>query len=123
MKQYPLVILHGWGLSAERFGPLMEELKKQHMRVYAPDFPGFGKAEMPDKPWHLADYVGFLHDYLRRQKLGKVVFIGHSFGGRVALRYQAVYPEEVAALVLTGAPGFTPVPKKKLMLFVALAKF
>ncbi len=122
MKQHPIVILHGWGLSSDRFAGLIGELKKQHFQVYAPDFPGFGTSHPPDRPWYLTNYVNFLHEYLKKQKITKPIFIGHSFGGRVALKYQAWYPNTIQALVLTGTPGFTPIPKKKLMLFVALAK-
>jgi pimeloyl-ACP methyl ester carboxylesterase len=50
------------------------------------------------------------------------IMIAQSFGGRVALKYQAAYPGRIYALVLTGTPGFTPVPRKKILLFVTIAK-
>ena len=77
---------------------------------------------MPGRPYELADYCDFLHEYLAEKKLLKVVLIGHSFGGRVALKYSDVYKDGVAGLVLTGTPGVTPVPRKKLFLFIFLAK-
>ena len=77
---------------------------------------------MPGRPYTLSDYCDFLHEYLAEKKLLKVVLIGHSFGGRVALKYSDVYKDGVAGLVLTGTPGVTPVPRKKLFLFIFLAK-
>lgn len=119
---YPIVILHGWGLSGKKFAPLVAELKKQHIEVYAPDFPGFDSKSIPQKPLTLDDYARFLSVYLKEKRISKPILVGHSFGGRVALRYQKLYPHEAQALVLTGTPGFTPIAKKKLQLFIAMAK-
>lgn len=119
---YPIVVLHGWGLSAKTFEPLVAELKKHHVEVFAPDFPGFDSLHIPQKPFTLSDYVEFLHTYLERHHIVKPILIGHSFGGRVALKYQYTYPNNISALILTGAPGFTPVSRKKLSLFISIAK-
>lgn len=117
-----LIVLHGWGLSKERFGPLIQTLVAAHYAVYTPDFPGFGVSTMPDKPLVLSDYAEFLHDYITSHKIKNPVLIGHSFGGRVSLKYNYLYPNSVRALILTGTPGFTPVSRKKIILFVTLAK-
>lgn len=122
MKQYPIVVLHGWGLSAERFAPLVYELQKKKCTVFAPTFPGFDAATIPDRPLTLSDYREFLRAYLTSHHIKDPVFIGHSFGGRVALSFADAYPGEVHALILTGTPGFTPVSKRKIVLFIAIAK-
>ena len=118
----PVVILHGWGLSGKTFFPLVETLKKQGYRVYAPDLPGFGETKMPERPLMLTDYALFLDEYLKKNHIVQPIFIGHSFGGRVSLKYNELYPNRVRVLILSGTPGFTPIPKKKLILFIFLAK-
>ena len=118
----PIVILHGWGLSGKTFSPLAETLKKQGYRVYAPDLPGFGETKMPESPLTLMDYTRFLDEYLKTNRIEQPIFIGHSFGGRVSLKYNELYPNSVRVLILSGTPGFTPIPKKKLILFISLAK-
>lgn len=118
--KYPIVILHGWGLSAKTFAPLAAALRKNHFSVFVPDFPGFDAQHIPNRPFTLTDYADFLHEYFLSHHIKNPVLIGHSFGGRVALAYQERYP--VAALILTGTPGFTPIPRKKLLLFIAVAK-
>ena len=60
MKKAPLVILHGWGLSAERFAPLAAEFERLGYKTYAPDLPGFGKSQIPKNPLTLSDYASFL---------------------------------------------------------------
>ncbi|OGG11272.1 hypothetical protein A2Z00_02180 [Candidatus Gottesmanbacteria bacterium RBG_13_45_10] len=122
MKKLPIVVLHGWGLSSERFQPLVRELNKAGYAVYAPNLPGFGDSRMPSRALNLQDYVEFLHTYLGDKRIKQPVLIGHSFGGRVSLKYEYMYPKSARALILTGVPGFTPVARKKLILFIAMAK-
>jgi len=118
----PLVILHGWNLSAAKFIPLSRELKKLGYRIYVPDLPGFGKNKMVEKPLNLVDYAIFVEAYLKKHKISKAVIIGHSFGGRIALKMAAEKNGNLAALVLTGTPGFLPLPKIKVLFFMLLAK-
>lgn len=117
-----LLVLHGWGLSAEKFEPLAQGLECLGYRVYVPDFPGFGKSPVPKRPLHLADYARFVHEYIRAKKIHRPVIIGHSFGGRVALKYVSMHQRVVRAIILTGTPGFTPVPRRKLLFFISIAK-
>ena len=46
------------------------------------------------------------------EKQKKIILIGHSFGGRIAIKYAAKYPEKIERLILTGAAGI----KRKLTL-------
>lgn len=119
---HPVVILHGWGLSQEKFHALQEQLAKRNITAYAPDLPGFGKSSVPDKPLFLADYADFLDSYLKKHHIAEPILLGHSFGGRVALKYQFMYPHNVAALILTGTPGYTPIPRVKRMVLITVAK-
>lgn len=122
MKSQDIIILHGWNLSGDRFAPLSSVLKKKGYRVFAPDFPGFGKEPPPSSPWHVSDYAVFLDAYIQRNKIVKPILIGHSFGGRVALMYAEAHPTVIKKLILTGTPGFSPIPSKKLMIFLLIAK-
>ncbi len=74
-----------------------------HMHVWNIDFPGFGKSEEPKETWGCEDYTGFLRDFIEVNQIEEPVFIAHSFGCRIALRYAALYP--VRKMVLTGAAG------------------
>jgi pimeloyl-ACP methyl ester carboxylesterase len=117
-----VIVLHGWGLSAGTFAPLQVLLEKKGYRVYVPDFPGFGKSKTPLTPVNLSFYVRFLHTFIQKHAITNPVLIGHSFGGRVALKYQYAYPGIVRALIFTGTPGFTPTARKRLIFFILLAK-
>ena len=122
MKKPSIVILHGWGLSGGKYQDLSRLLSEKEYNVFAPDLPGFGREPAPSRAYHLADYAEFIHQFLKNHKIVHPVFIGHSFGGRVSLKFEAMYPGIVRAYILTGTPGFTPVPRSKLALFIAVAK-
>jgi pimeloyl-ACP methyl ester carboxylesterase len=117
-----IIILHGWNLSGARFAPLAAEFKKMGHNVFAPDLPGFGKEPPPDQPWHVVDYAEFLKKYIKKHKIKDVILVGHSFGGRVALKFAELYPNDIHAMVLTGTPGFSPIPSKKLVFFLIISK-
>jgi pimeloyl-ACP methyl ester carboxylesterase len=117
-----IIVLHGWGLSADAFTPLKNVLENKGFRVFIPDLPGFGKAESPTAPVDLSFYVDYLHAYIQCNRISQPIVIGHSFGGRIALKFQYICPGVIHALVLTGVPGFTPTPRKRLVIFIALAK-
>jgi pimeloyl-ACP methyl ester carboxylesterase len=59
MEKPSIIILHGWGLSGEKFTGLQHELASLGYRVFAPDLPGFGKSIVPSRPYYLSDYVDF----------------------------------------------------------------
>ena len=122
MKKYPIVILPGWMLGAYRFASLKEEFERQGFTVYAVDFPGFEHSESLTRPWFLKDYVDFLEDYLDKWKIKKVILVCHSFGGRVAFKFTSQYPDKIVSLIISGTPGFTPVPQSRLKTFIWLAK-
>lgn len=60
------------------------------------------------------NYVRQLDDVLDRAGLARTALCGVSFGGFVALRYAALRPGRVSALVLASAPGpaFEPNPQQ-----------
>lgn len=122
MEKPPIIILHGWGLSGGKFIGLKEELVSRGYRVFAPDLPGFGSSQLPSRPYYLSDYAQYLQTYIKKNKIVSPILIGHSFGGRVSLKYQQLFPHSVRALILTGTPGVTPVSRKMIAASILFAK-
>lgn len=103
----PVLLLHGWGASADLFARTMDGLEGD-FDLIAPDFPGFGATEPPPAPWAVSDYMEWTLALMDELGIKRASVIGHSFGGRVAIKLAALHPERVAKLVLTGAAGIRP---------------
>jgi pimeloyl-ACP methyl ester carboxylesterase len=110
-----VVALHGWGRTGGDFATILAG----HDAI-ALHLPGFGPAAPPPEPWSTADYADALAGAL--EDMPPVVVVGHSFGGRVALRLAARHPERVSALVLTGVPLTRVTPPKSVPLAFRVAK-
>ncbi len=113
-----IVILHGWGLYGKTYQRLEEILKKNGYSVFAPDLPGFGDEVLPSPNYKLSDYVAFVDNLVIKHKLHKPIFIGHSFGGRVTIKYAFTYPEKVKKIILTGVPVIREISLKKKVAFI-----
>jgi pimeloyl-ACP methyl ester carboxylesterase len=98
------LILHGWNGSSDSWRKIIEILETK-FRVISPDFPGFGKTETPKIPWSLNDFVEWLKEFTEELNLKEFFLLGHSFGGRVAIRFSIFYPEKVKKLILISSAG------------------
>ena len=116
-----VLLLHGWGGEAASFQPVFDWLTQFH-KVYALDLPGFGKSQIPPTAWNTSDYAQFVIAFLERFCIPKAHFIGHSFGGRIAIIVSAEYPEKVDKLILVDSAGIKPPRTAKYHLRVGLAK-
>ena len=101
-KGKKVVLLHGWGQNTEMMAFIADFLK-QHFIVYNIDFPGFGKSDEPTSAWSCDDYTEFLRDFCLKNKIDNPIFIAHSFGCRIAIRY--AYRYGAFKMALTGAAG------------------
>ena len=106
-KGSPLVLLHGWGTSLDTFRPMSEDLGRFHT-VTSFDFPGHGQSDLPPAAWAVDDFVGLTVDLMAELGIVKASVLGHSFGGRVAIKLAAAHPDKVDRLVLVDAAGVPP---------------
>jgi len=73
---------------------------------YLPEFPGHGQTPPPPAPWGTRDYADATAAWLQTlQPATKRIWVGHSFGCRVALQLAAHYPNAFQGMVLIGAAG------------------
>src|SRR5579875_2176145 len=99
-----LVWGHGWGQSGAALLPLAEALKAFASSSLI-DFPGFGKSANPPETWGTADYADAVAAWLPTITREKIVWLGHSFGGRVGIQLAARHPQLVKGLVLIASAG------------------
>ncbi len=103
----PLLILHGWGSSAQVMLPVAKSLSDRYT-CYVPDLPGFGRTQPPDQPWSVDDYTRLTKEFLAYLG-GKTDLLVHSFGGRILLKLLSSEDHCMAGRVLiTGGAGLKP---------------
>lgn len=81
----PVLLLHGWGVEASVYHLIIDHLSARY-RVVAPDLPGFGGSQEPDRPWDSTDFAAFVEKFAAAVQVRDPVLIGHSNGGRIILR-------------------------------------
>jgi pimeloyl-ACP methyl ester carboxylesterase len=98
-----VVLLHGIG------GPLMWQRLlaplSEQFHVIQVDLPGFGDSDPPPRPFSTDDYAGFVGELLPALSPGKVVLVGISYGGQIALHAAAKAGNLVGHLVLINTTG------------------
>jgi pimeloyl-ACP methyl ester carboxylesterase len=82
-----LVLLHGWGASADTWRPLLSELGRRDRRALAVDLPGFGHASRLEQGAILPQLDAFAAARVQEwAQDDEVVAVGNSLGGVTALR-------------------------------------
>ncbi len=99
----PIVCLHGVTAWGGHFGALAARLAATH-RVLAPDLLGHGESPR-EPPWRIDDHLESITGSVESQAR---VWLGHSFGGRLAFEQAARVPEAVERLVLLDPAIFLP---------------
>jgi len=121
-----LLCLHGWGGSKESFTELREALKDAPIEILTPDLPGFGEEPDPPQAWTTDDYADWVAVWLLNQQLitknQKLFLLGHSHGGRIALKLVASGKLKPDHLFLCAAAGIRHPRHFKRILGLILAK-
>lgn len=102
-----VVILHGWGATKEAMMPIGRGLEND-WRVFIPDMYGFGETPHPPRALTVEDYAEGVEKIAMLENVTEAVVIGHSFGGRVAVKLAARGKLKVKRLVLIDAAGLKP---------------
>ena len=103
----PLLLLHGFGDSADTWRPVLDRLARAGQRAMAIDFPGYGRATrlrvgavLPQLDAAAAEVV----ERLTEEAGEPAVVVGNSLGGTVALRLG----ERAEALPIAGVMPIAP---------------
>lgn len=104
----PVVFIHGSDGILQDFTetPVFDKVAERH-RAIAFDRPGHGYSGRPmNEPLTLATNARLIHNALARLGVDKAVFVGHSYGGSVVLKYALEYPRNVSGMVLLAPPAY-----------------
>ena len=120
-----LILLHGSGpgvTGMENFAGNLD-FYASRFRTYVPDLPGYGRSDpSPDGVDRAPEAILAMMDALGIQKAS---LIGNSYGGFVASRFAAAYPDRAERLVAIGGLGyniFPPFPNEGINLLSAFVE-
>ncbi|MFA6038877.1 MAG: alpha/beta hydrolase [Candidatus Peribacteraceae bacterium] len=105
-EKVTLLCLHGWGGSRASFTELRAALKGTELTILTPDLPGFGKEPEPAHPWTVTDYAEWVERLVKMKEIENPLFLlGHSHGGRIALKVAYRGKVKIKHLYLCAAAG------------------
>ncbi|MGA7194202.1 MAG: alpha/beta fold hydrolase, partial [Anaerolineales bacterium] len=103
--QRTFVFVHGFGGQAEQWHFQLQNFLIEN-RVIALDLRGHGLSDKPSRGYEMDHILADLESALDVLKVkGKIVLIGHSFGGAIAIEYALKHVERVERLILIATPG------------------
>ena len=98
----PMVLLHGNGESSAYFSHQIDYFSRNY-RVAAVDTRGHGKSPRGEGVFTLNRFVEDLKQFLDENGFRKIILLGFSDGGNIALLFALKYPEYLEKLILNGA--------------------
>lgn len=99
----PVLFLHGWLGSWRYWFPTMEVVAEQ-FRTYSFDFWGFGDSRRKRTQESIQAYSDQVIRFLDALGIDRVMLVGHSMGGMVALKTAITYPDRIQRVTTVGAP-------------------
>ena len=76
--------------------------------MVAIDFLGFGQSDYPPDFYGVKEYAADVASLLGVLHIKAATFVGHSFGGRVAIELAVYYPQIAKRIVLVDSAGIKP---------------
>lgn len=103
-----LILLHGWGQDVSTWWGIVEELKDD-FTLWLIDLPGFGRSDLPKRPFKIKDYAEVVEEFIGKNQITNPILLGHSLGGRVAINLACqLGVVKLNKLILVSSAGIKP---------------
>jgi pimeloyl-ACP methyl ester carboxylesterase len=103
-----VVLLHGFPSSSHMFRNLIPALESRY-HVIAPDYPGFGQSDAPDRAqfrYTFATFADHVDELLTRLKIDRYALYVMDYGAPVGYRLALKHPQRVTALVIQNGNAY-----------------
>jgi len=100
-----ILFLHGWRSESKVWFSLINALLLKEYSIYVMDIPGFGKSDLSTIPFDVEAYSNIVKDFILKLNLKNVILVGHSHGGRIAIKLASQDKLLVKTLVLVDSSG------------------
>lgn len=103
-----LLLMHGFPSSSHMFRELIPGLADRY-HVIAPDYPGFGYSDFPDRErfsYSFDSYARLMDRFARRLGLEHYALYIQDYGAPIGLRLALLAPERVSALIVQNGNAY-----------------
>lgn len=107
-----IVLLHGFAGSSSYWEKVIPTLA-QNYRVIAPDLSGHGRSSAPEGSMLIEDYATEILELIDHLNIDKILLLGHSMGGYIALAFAEKYPDRLKAFGLIHSTAYPDDEKAK----------
>ncbi|MBI2507369.1 alpha/beta hydrolase [Candidatus Woesearchaeota archaeon] len=108
-KKPVLVFLHGLGANSTTWKGVISNLKNKNLPILYQDLRGHGKSEIFSN-YELEEFAKDLNEILKKEKIKKIILIGHSLGGMISLVFYKLFKNKVRKIILIDTTYKNPVP-------------
>jgi pimeloyl-ACP methyl ester carboxylesterase len=98
----PMIFLHGLMGTLSNFQNQVSYFSQRGYEAVVPLLPLY---TMPLPTTSVTSLTKYVKKFVDHRGYGKVVLVGNSLGGHIALLFQKMFPERVAGIVLAGSSG------------------
>lgn len=111
-----VVFLHGLSSNHTTWLANAEVLNKLKFNCLLPDLRGHGHSDKTKKRslYKIPVFTDDLKKIIETENLSKIILVGYSYGGFIAMDYAIKYPESTNALILISANHVNPFKYKKI---------
>jgi len=108
----PLLFLHGFGANSNHWRRNIKSFANNGYAVYSVDLLGFGNSDQPsmkeigklDNGIWCDQVTDFITDIIRPINSNRIIIVGNSLGGLVALTCAVNIPEEISGIIASPLP-------------------
>lgn len=112
-KGTAVVLLHGFLENLSMWDAFVPEISKRN-RVISIDHLGHGQTGCIGYIHTMEDMADAVHAVLHELRIRKVILVGHSMGGYVALTFAELYPDMIKGIVLQNSTARPDSKERKL---------
>lgn len=103
----PILFIHGGMADHMHFTPQFEYFSRDH-RTLVVDLRGHGQSDKPEQNYTITGFADDVVWMCNELRVSKLVVVGHSMGGLVALELAAQFADILVAIVILDTPVVAP---------------
>jgi pimeloyl-ACP methyl ester carboxylesterase len=98
----PIIVLHGLMGGLSNFDGVATFFPENGYKIVIPELPLYTQNILKT---NVKAFSKFVKDFITFKGYEKVILLGNSLGGHIALYHTKMYPEKMAGLIITGSSG------------------